>query len=153
MPSADVDPAPAEEFEMTSANVGTSPVEHRRNSSHSRRTITLHRGSSSVLFGGPSSPLAVLRSNPFDGDAVPKSPGRLHSFLIHDDPMGGTETVEVPDFSGMLGLSTEPDDNYEISRNMKSDWKRKLFLLMEEPSSSSEAFLVHIAVTVAILAR
>lgn len=67
--------------------------------------------------------------------------------------MGGTETVEVPDFSGMLGLSGEPDDNYEISQNMKSDWKRRLFLLMEEPSSSSEAFLVHIAVTVAILAR
>ncbi len=150
-----IDPAAAEEFEMTSADVGVpqSRPRHRRTSSHSRKTFTLQRGASTAFFGGPSSPLAVLRGNPLDGDVVPKSPGRSHSFLIHDDPLGGTETVEVPDFGGLLGLSGEPDDNNEISRSMKSAWKRRLFLLMEEPSSSSEAFCVHVAVTVAILAR
>jgi hypothetical protein len=160
-----VNPAAAEEYELTSPNQAESSqmAVHRRNSSHSRRTFTVHRGASTAFFGGPTSPAVGRRITPdatllehggASGLAAPSTPGRQpHSFLIHDDPLGTTETVEVPDFSGMLGLSTEPDDNYEISRNMKSHWKRRLFLLMEEPSSSSEAFLVHIVVTVAILFR
>jgi hypothetical protein len=157
-----VDRAAAEEFEMTPGNQPeSSSAAHRRNSSHSRKTLTLQRGASVAFFAGPPSPVVGSRRlpempRPEDDDAAfvtPSTPARSHSFLIHDDPMGTTETVELPDFSGMLGLSGEPDDNYEISRNMKSNWKRRLFLLMEEPSSSSEAFLIHVVVTVAILFR
>ncbi len=163
MPEASVDVDVAEEFEMTQPPPRASTAAgHRRNSSHSKRKVTIipSGGSSSVLFGAsPTTPQMGRRaSDPAAQEpisALPSTPGRLHShsFLLHDDAHGPAETVEVPDFSGMLGLSGEPADSLEISRGIKSEWKRWLFLLLEEPSSSSEAFLVHVASTCAILAR
>lgn len=62
------------------------------------------------------------------------------------------EEVQVPDFGHILGFS-EGDDHHSIAANMRSRWKRKLYLLMEEPSSGREAFFIHVAVTGAILFR
>lgn len=56
----------------------------------------------------------------------------------------------MPDFGHMLGFDVG-EDHYAVAANMRSAWKRKLYLLMEEPSSGREAFYVHIAVTGAIL--
>lgn len=64
------------------------------------------------------------------------------------------EVVDIPDFGGMLGLSSEnPEDNYAVAREFRTGWKRRLFLLMEEPGSSREAFVVHVASTGTIVAR
>lgn len=67
------------------------------------------------------------------------------------------ETVEVPDFSHFLGLHHSAEDgegdNYARAARMRNGWKRRLFLLMEEPGSSSEAFAVHVVVTGAIVFR
>jgi len=79
----------------------------------------------------------------------------VHSFLNDDlDALGGprTEEVNLPDFAHILGFN-EGDDQYTIAANMRSSWKRKLYLLMEEPSSGREAFFIHLVVTGAILFR
>lgn len=59
----------------------------------------------------------------------------------------------MPDFVGMLGLNAEGEDNYLVAQSMSRDWKRRLFLLMEEPGSSREAFTIHVMSTGAILFR
>lgn len=74
-----------------------------------------------------------------------------HDLFLHEDH--GTETVELPDFVGMLGLNAEGEDNYLVAQSMSRDWKRRLFLLMEEPGSSREAFTIHVMSTGAILFR
>lgn len=66
---------------------------------------------------------------------------------------GPTQTVEMPDFGGLLGLNAEGEDNYLVARGIKQDWKRRLFLLMEEPGSGRDAFAVHVLSTSAILLR
>jgi potassium voltage-gated channel Shal-related subfamily D protein 2 len=53
----------------------------------------------------------------------------------------------------MLGLNAEGEDNYLIAQGMGRDWKRRLFLLMEEPGSSREAFTIHVMSTGGILFR
>jgi hypothetical protein len=53
----------------------------------------------------------------------------------------------------MLGIDDTGEDHFAIAAGMRSAWKRRLYLLMEEPSSGREAFLVHISVTGAILFR
>lgn len=72
--------------------------------------------------------------------------GHSHSNLVQE------ETVQIPDFGGLLGLG-EVEDNYAIAQGMKTDWKRRLFLLMEEPGSSAEAFTIHVGSTSCILFR
>jgi potassium voltage-gated channel Shal-related subfamily D protein 2 len=65
-----------------------------------------------------------------------------------------TEEVHVPDFGQILGLDPDGgEDHFAVAQGMKTRWKRKLYLLMEEPSSSREAFFVHVGVTGAILFR
>lgn len=83
-----------------------------------------------------------------------------HDLFLSDEAIqadgmghGPTQTVEMPDFGGLLGLNAEGEDNYLIVRGMKQDWKRKLFLLMEEPGSGKDAFAVHVLSTTAILFR
>ncbi|KAL7411694.1 hypothetical protein BDY24DRAFT_416920 [Mrakia frigida] len=51
----------------------------------------------------------------------------------------------------LSSLGAEDDSTWEIARSMKSSWRRKVFLLMEEPKSSEEAFMVHWSVTFLIL--
>lgn len=63
-----------------------------------------------------------------------------------------SEAVELPDFSHLFGLghddpSRQDDDNYAKASRMKTRFKRRLFLLLEEPGSSTEAFAVHVMVT------
>jgi hypothetical protein len=53
----------------------------------------------------------------------------------------------------MLGLNAEGEDNYLKAQGMSSSWKRRLFLLMEEPGSSREAFALHVFSTSGILFR
>ncbi|CAG8432866.1 7354_t:CDS:2 [Diversispora eburnea] len=52
----------------------------------------------------------------------------------------------------------EPDDDYDSTaahnteaNSMRTDWKRELFLLLEDPSSSNAAFLVNVFVSVSIV--
>ena len=74
-------------------------------------------------------------------------------FLQDDLDQGDTEEVHVPDFAHILGLHDPVEDSFNIASNMKSRWKRKLYLLMEDPSSCREAFFIHVTVTGAILFR
>ena len=65
-----------------------------------------------------------------------------------------TGEVSVPDFGHLLGVNPDAgDDHFVLAQGMKTRWKRKLYLLMEEPSSGREAFFVHVLVTGAILFR
>lgn len=66
---------------------------------------------------------------------------------------GRTEEVQVPDFGHMLGFNPEDEDHYAVARSMQAEWRKRLYLLMEEPRSGREAFFVHIFVTGAILFR
>jgi len=86
---------------------------------------------------------------------LPSTPAHQDLFLSddHHGASGRAETVEVPDFSGMLGLNAEGEDNYLVAQNMTRAWKRRLFLLMEEPGSSREAFAIHVMSTGGILFR
>lgn len=68
-------------------------------------------------------------------------------------PTSKDEIVDIPDFGEILGLTSEnPADNYSLARSFRASWKRRLFLLMEEPGSSREAFVVHVASTGTIVA-
>jgi hypothetical protein len=53
----------------------------------------------------------------------------------------------------MLGFNPEEEDHYATARAIQLEWKRRLYLLMEEPRSGREAFYVHVCVTGAILFR
>lgn len=64
-----------------------------------------------------------------------------------------TDQVEVPDFGHMLGFNPDDDDHYAVAAGMRNRWKRKLYLLMEEPGSGREAFFIHVLVTGSILFR
>ena len=97
----------------------------------------------------PSEP-QTPRGHPHGSLQIPSNPAH-HDLFLHEDH--GTETVELPDFVGMLGLNAEGEDNYLVAQAMSRDWKRRLFLLMEEPGSSREAFTIHVMSTGGILFR
>lgn len=63
------------------------------------------------------------------------------------------EEVHVPDFGHMLGIDDSSEDHFAIAAGMRSNWKKRLYLLMEEPNSSREAFIIHVCVTGAIIFR
>jgi hypothetical protein len=101
------------------------------------------------------------RGYPLSGVQIPSNPAH-HDLFLHENPDDlynhnhngtTTETVELPDFGGMLGLNAEGEDNYLVAQGMGRDWKRRLFLLMEEPGSSREAFTIHVMSTGGILFR
>ncbi|GHJ84136.1 hypothetical protein NliqN6_0538 [Naganishia liquefaciens] len=107
----------------------------------------------------------LVTLEPITPSAKPQIIRQTDLFLTEDPTtspfhpgMGGSgsardEVVDIPDFGGMLGLSSEnPEDNYAVAREFRTGWKRRLFLLMEEPGSSKEAFVVHVASTGTIVA-
>ena len=53
----------------------------------------------------------------------------------------------------MLGIDDTGEDHFAIAAGMRSRWKKRLYLLMEEPSSGREAFIIHALVTGAIMFR
>lgn len=123
-----------------------------------------NRSSSHLLFSAkPPPPLISRQSSRSHRAFIPLSPEaetlpRPHQslFLNEDqDPFfsgADTEGVHVPDFGHMLGFDPgSGDDHFAVAQGMKTRWKRKLYLLMEEPSSGREAFFVHILVTGGIL--
>jgi len=59
----------------------------------------------------------------------------------------------MPNIGHMLGFNPDDEDHYAVAAGMKNDWKKRLYLLMEEPSSGREAFYVHIGVTGGIIFR
>lgn len=63
------------------------------------------------------------------------------------------EEVDVPDFGHMWGFNPDDVDHLAVAGGMRVWWKKRLYLLMEEPASGREAFFVHIIVTGAILFR
>lgn len=125
------------------------------------------RDDSYAAVSSPKSPYRRRHARQTSGPATPRQPGAhptLHlpatpahqDLFLSDDHHGASgraETVEVPDFSGMLGLNAEGEDNYLVAQNMTRAWKRRLFLLMEEPGSSREAFAIHVMSTGGILFR
>lgn len=144
----------AEEYELSPntslAGLSTSP---RQSTSRQRKLTINPNQSSAALFGvgvPPTRPRGRRRtiSNPVLNQVTEEEPG--HAFLADD--RGQTEEVELPDFGHILGFN-EGDDQYTIAASMRSPWKRKLYLLMEEPSSGREAVFIHLLVTGAILFR
>jgi voltage-gated potassium channel Kch len=69
------------------------------------------------------------------------------------DRAGEAEEVHFPDFGHMLGFNPIDEDHFAVAQGMRVSWKKKLYLLMEEPSSGREAFFVHVLVTGGILFR
>jgi hypothetical protein len=161
---------PAEEYELPTINdePEAGPSRPRRTKPLAPvRRLTIHAGpSSSVLFSAhPShSPNQRRTSNHGHGHghhrnpSYPESP-RASNFLDEDlDYFGGTqarrsEEVQMPNLGHMLGFNPDDEDHYAVAAGMGSVWKKRLYLLMEEPSSGREAFYVHIGVTGGIIFR
>jgi hypothetical protein len=127
-----------------------------------QRTLMLHPNqSSALLFAAPGASARRARRRTVSGGGTgdearsgAAATARRHSFLNDDlDALGAdSEEVNLPDFAHILGFN-EGDDPYSIAAGMRSNWKRKLYLLMEDPGSGREAFFIHLAVTGAILFR
>lgn len=148
---------PAEEFELTGAALAPSTSRTPR-----QKTLTLNPNSSSTLLFSAASTTAHRRprrrtsSNPSKPGADSSDGSRVYSrshFLQDDLDQAETEEVHVPDFAHILGLHDPGEDSLNVASNMRSRWKRKLYLLMEDPSSGREAFFIHVTVTGAILFR
>ena len=138
-------PRQGEEFELTSPTNNHAPLAGPSRPKH--RTLTLHpsTSTSALLFSAPQqSPRR--RSSHHD-----EHPTRRRPHFLQDDHT--TEEVHVPDLGHMLGIDDNGEDHFAVASNMRSVWKKRLYLLMEEPSSGREAFVVHILVTGAILFR
>lgn len=105
-----------------------------------------HRRSSS--YPNPDSPIAT----------TPRRYAQAHFLDEGPDYFGGaqgrqSEEVSVPNIGHMLGFNPDDEDHYAVAAGMRSQWKKRLYLLMEEPSSGREAFYIHIAVTAGIIFR
>ena len=154
----------AQEFELSSAPYDAGRPGPSRVQSSSKARNPIHHASNSashVLFSAPSTSLPA-----FDKEQIPASspeiftPRRLSRAQFLNEDLDhlfiGThnEEAHVPNFGQMLGSNPDAgEDHFAVAQGMKTRWKRKLYLLMEEPSSGREAFFVHILVTGAILFR
>ncbi|WVQ78074.1 hypothetical protein IAT38_000155 [Cryptococcus sp. DSM 104549] len=148
-----------EEYELPPAGTSTEPGPSRRpragTSNSTKRTLTLHPTSSAanLLFSAPPAalPSARLRghrrsmSGPVPGS--PETQRRHHpATFLREDRYDDAEEVDLPDFGHMLGFD-EGEDHFAVAQGMRTRWKRKLYLLLEEPNSGREAFFVHLLVT------
>lgn len=113
--------------------------------------------------GGDPGPSTMRHRSTITLDPIPTSKPTIMRqtdlFLTEDPttspfpPTSKDQVVDIPDFGEILGLTSEnPADNYTLARSFRASWKRRLFLLMEEPGSSREAFVVHVASTGTIVA-
>ncbi len=143
-------PLAGEEYELSSA-----PLDSLERKPSRTRKLTLHPNqSATLLFAAPGQPGPSRRrgTRRASSNVAPESPQAKYNrtfFLEEDLDHGPREEVNLPDFGHMLGFDAG-EDHYAIAAAMRSTWKRKLYLLMEEPSSGREAFFVHVAVTGAI---
>ncbi|WWC85281.1 uncharacterized protein L201_000143 [Kwoniella dendrophila CBS 6074] len=163
-PGSSSSPIPAEEYELPSlSDVEAGPSKRRPpNTAPKARTLTLHPTTSTanLLFSAPSAGLPTPRKRDSRTHSYPDSPDdimtprRLHrdAFLSEEDQrMNDSEEVNLPDFGHILGFNDEGEDHFAIAQGMKTRWKRKLYLLLEEPNSGREAFFIHIGVTGTII--
>ncbi|ODN73502.1 hypothetical protein L202_08005 [Cryptococcus amylolentus CBS 6039] len=156
-------PPPRQSHEAGPSSAPARPTNRPRSSTtHSAtkpRTLTLHPNSSSanLLFNAPSGALPSARNrgharhhsnSDVDEQATPKRQHR--ATFLHEETYEDTEQVDLPNFGHMLGFD-EGEDHFAVAAGMRTRWKRKLYLLMEEPSSGREAFFLHVLVTGAIL--
>lgn len=116
------------------ASASTTP---KRPGGKRRRTISIQ--------GSPGSPYRNQWANFLDED--PRDAAREREEVVR------TEEVHVPDFGHMLGFNPEEEDHYAVASGIRAEWRKRLYLLLEEPRSGREAFFVHIFVTGAILFR
>lgn len=136
----------------------------------SSRKLTIHAApSTSVLFSAAPvlSPRqrrtshGHYRSSSYPDSSVITTPRRHAQAQFLDegpDYFGGgqgrrSEEVSVPNIGHMLGFNPDDEDHYAVAAGMTSSWKKRLYLLMEEPSSGREAFYIHIGVTAGIIFR
>lgn len=145
---------PAEEFELQSPIATThQPIAGPSRPKH--RTLTIHPSASTAAFlfpdGGnaPQQSPRRRRSSTLTGQGTPKRSNRAHFLQDERD----TEDIRVPDIGHMLGIDDTTEDHFAIANGMRSMWKKRLYLLMEEPGSGREAFTVHVLVTGAIIFR
>ncbi len=156
---------PAEEYELSSDHDASHSAGPSRPQKTPRPAIHLNQSSSPLVL--PES-ISVLPTSRRSSRTRPTSylspevetPHRMPraQFLNEElDPFligGGNEDVHVPDFGHMPGFNPDAGhDHSAVAQGMKNRWKKRLYLLMEEPSSGREAFFVHILVTGAILFR
>lgn len=158
----------AEQYELpafpSSPEAGPSrlprPQRRRASTWTKSRTLTLHPTTSAanLLFSAPSGAFPATRQR--HGRTRPQSntdqseEPRLHrATFLSEDPYDDSEEVDLPDFGHILGFNDEGEDHFAVASGMRTRWKRKLYLLMEEPASGREAFFVHIIVTGAIIFR
>ncbi|WWC61355.1 uncharacterized protein I303_103936 [Kwoniella dejecticola CBS 10117] len=160
-PGSSSEPLPAEEYELPDIEAGPSK-RRSSNSAPKARTLTLHPTTSTanLLFSAPNAALPTPKRRHARTQSYPDSPEgamtprRLHrdAFLSEEDQrLNDAEEVNLPDFGHMLGFNDEGEDHFAIAQGMRTRWKRKLYLLLEEPNSGREAFFIHIAVTGTII--
>lgn len=170
-----VSPLPAEEYELPElgqqqqAEAGPSRPRRSSKVTAPSRKLTIHAGpSTSVLFSAHSprqrrTSGGHRRTSSFPSESpntatTPRRYTQAH-FLDEDlDYFGGghgrrSEEVQVPNLGHMLGFNPDDEDHYAVAAGMTSQWKKRLYLLMEEPSSGREAFYIHVGVTAGIIFR
>lgn len=144
----------AEEYELQSP-----PNNHIPLAGPSRpklRTLSLHpsASTSALLFPAGTAPPQHSprrrRSSTLNGNG-PGTPKRQRAHFLQDER--DSENIHVPDIGHMFGIDDTSEDHFATAANMRSMWKKRLYLLMEEPSSGREAFMVHVLVTGAIIFR
>lgn len=178
---AEANHAAAEEYELESPRPGptdlgnaeagpSSPPRHTTATPKPRtRRLTLHANASAhnILFDAPNGHLPRARKSKHQRSGSNMSLGadgaaghgggsgggrsRPQNFLRDDGADHDGEELDVPNFTHIFGLDDAREDHFAIAQGMRTRWKRKLYLLLEEPSSSREAFTVHVLVTGAIL--
>lgn len=142
----------AEEYELQSPqNAHTSLAGPSR---PKLRTLTIHPSASTSALLFPAGSAASLpsprrRRSSTNGNGTPKRSQRAQFLQDERD----AEDIRVPDIGHMFGIDDTSEDHFAIAANMRSTWKKRLYLLMEEPSSGREAFMVHVLVTGAIIFR
>ncbi|WVR05008.1 hypothetical protein IAU60_002020 [Kwoniella sp. DSM 27419] len=160
-PGSSSEPLAGEEYELPSLSVDNEagPSRPRASSTtHKGRTLTLrpNQSTANLLFAAPTGmPTPRKRhsrtqSYPESPEETTTTPRRVHkaAFLSEDEHRADdAEEVDLPDFGHILGFNDDAEDHFAIAAGMKNRWKRKLYLLLEEPNSGREAFFVHILVT------
>ena len=120
------------------------------------------------LTSQPAIPLQAITTNQATtSDSVASSSSNANPHVVHFSSVPPIRRSSIPgidledewplapliDIPQELRTTTEDDTNAANNteaNSMRTDWKRSLFLLLEDPSSSNAAFMVNVFVSFSI---
>ncbi|CAG8491942.1 7864_t:CDS:2 [Paraglomus occultum] len=108
-------------------------------------------------LSNPSIPLQSLTSSSQVHISTPQSSDTPHVVNVRGGPVPGVDLETEWPLTELPEELREPDDDNDRAANnteansMRTNWKRELFLLLEDPSSSRAAFSVNVFVSFSIV--